>query len=156
MTLGLVLDILIVILLFIIAIVDTREYIIPDKLTVSIACLALLNSYLAGYDVLIGALIGSVIAFVLFDGTRRLMSRRLKRDAMGFGDVKLMAAGALWVGAQSLAFAILVACATALTAFLVVAYRSKSWARDRELPFGPFLSLGLIIARAAELLSNSV
>ena len=147
----LIIDILIVAILVAVAVIDATRYIIPDSLSALIALLALAKAYFAGHDAVLIALSGGLIATVLFEATRRIMSFRLKREAMGFGDVKLMAAGGIWVGAQALAPAIMIACGTALIGFLISGLIDQAGWRNREIPFGPFLALGLVISRGTEL-----
>jgi leader peptidase (prepilin peptidase)/N-methyltransferase len=83
---------------------------------------------------LVGLAVGAAIVWL----TRAGASRALGREALGFGDVTLMAMVGAWLGWQS---AILVCClgvAIGLAHGLVqlVAHR------DNELPFGPSLCLG--------------
>jgi leader peptidase (prepilin peptidase)/N-methyltransferase len=87
------------------------------------------------------------MAFVLFEGTRRVMSWRLKREAMGFGDVKLMTAGGIWVGAQALPLSIIIGCCAAALALIIFSVTKKVNLREHILPFGPFLAFGLIAAK---------
>lgn len=148
-------DFTIILALIGIAIVDARKLIIPDSLSLFIACAAGLSAYLQGSAVLIDAALGALLAFLLFDGTRRIMSRALKREAMGFGDVKLMAAGGLWIGSGMLSFAILGACAAALLGFGVRALLLRGGTRDSAHPFGPYLAFGLISARLWQVMSVS-
>lgn len=72
----------------------------------------------------------------------RLVGRAaLKREAMGFGDVVLMAMVGAFLGWQPTVIAILIA--AILSVVLVLATRLFAW--NREIPFGPFLSLGTLI-----------
>lgn len=65
----------------------------------------------------------------------------LKREAMGFGDVMLMAMIGSFVGWQGT----LVVFVLALVSAALVAIPLWLVWRDRELPFGPYLSLGALL-----------
>lgn len=141
------LDLVIVLALVLIAIIDARKLIIPDSLTLIIALAAMIGAGLAGTEQIIESGLGAVMAFALLEGTRRVMSWRLQREAMGFGDVKLMTAGGIWVGAQALPLAILIACGAALIAFGVLSFANRAATQSAAIPFGPYLALGLIATK---------
>lgn len=65
----------------------------------------------------------------------------LRREAMGFGDVILMAMVGSFVGWQPVVVAIFVAAFLALAVMLV----TRVFAFNREIPFGPYLSLGTLV-----------
>jgi leader peptidase (prepilin peptidase)/N-methyltransferase len=144
-------DAVIVICLLFIAVIDMRSMLIPDGLTLVIA-LSAATQTLFDFDVpIVEHLLGAALAFVLFDGTRRLMTRLLRHEAMGFGDVKLMTAGGLWIGAGMLLNAILIACFSAFIGFVAHSVIHRKISLREALPFGPFLALGLIVARSVEI-----
>lgn len=140
-------DLVIIVALLAVAVVDAKSLFIPDSLTLVIAGSAFAKLVFFEGDNIIDSVLGAIIGFILFEGTRRIMTLRLKRDAMGFGDVKLIAAGGLWVGIGLLPLAVLIACASAFIVFLVLSGFSSLTLRDREIPFGPFIAIGLITAK---------
>ncbi|HEY5742917.1 MAG TPA: prepilin peptidase [Terrimicrobiaceae bacterium] len=75
-------------------------------------------------------------------GTLRAVT--IPREAMGFGDVKLVAAIGAFLGWKAVLFTVaaasMIGCAAALAGILLA--RDRSGAR---VPFGPFLALGAII-----------
>ncbi len=143
----LVLDIVIVCCLIAIAIIDTRRMIIPDRLTLVVAIAAALQLINSDVVLLAEHVFGAVFAFVLFEGTRQFMTHLLQREAMGFGDVKLISAGGLWIGVLILPYAILFACFGAVIAILLrVLIGGRDYWRE-TLPFGPFIVCGLIAGR---------
>jgi leader peptidase (prepilin peptidase)/N-methyltransferase len=86
------------------------------------------------------ALIGLAAAAGLVWATREGASRALGREAMGFGDVTLMAMIGAWLGWQA---AVLV---FFLATFIGVAHGIAGLAlhRDHELPYGPSLCLAAV------------
>lgn len=73
----------------------------------------------------------------------RLTALTIPREAMGFGDVKFLAAIGAFLGWQGVAFTIfsssIIGCVTGLAGLFLA--RDKSGAR---LPFGPFLAVGAV------------
>lgn len=140
-------DVAIILCLILIAVIDIRHMIIPNSLVLFIACSAIVGLMQSDLNLIADHILGAIMAFVLFEGTRQVMSRILRREAMGFGDVKLMASGGLWIGAQILPMAILFACLSAAISFGLKMMISKTMLRGEAIPFGPFLAFGMILAR---------
>jgi len=95
------------------------------------------GSHTAG---LVTALVGLVVAAGLIWATRAGASWALGREAMGFGDVTLMAMAGAWLGWQ----ACLLACGLAVFIGLVHGLGQLVRHAESELPFGPSLCLGLV------------
>lgn len=87
---------------------------------------------------LVSAVVGMTAGMGLVWATRIGASRALGREALGFGDVTLMAVIGAWLGWQgalaTCCIAVIVGLAHGLVQFVL--------ARDNELPFGPSLCLG--------------
>jgi len=88
---------------------------------------------------LVTGLVGLTVAAGMIWAVRAGASRALGREAMGFGDVTLMAMAGAWLGWQ----ACLLACVLAV--FIGLAHGLGQLVRhaESELPFGPSLCLGL-------------
>lgn len=69
----------------------------------------------------------------------------LKKEALGFGDVKLVAACGLLLGIYNLFIAILVSSIIASVVLLIVR-KKKNDKKDTEYPFAPFLIFGMTFA----------
>lgn len=128
-------------LLITLSVYDVRHKILPDKLSyaflaISAAGNILFVKSLAGE--LVWSLLPALFIFLLW-----IISRGAW---MGLGDAKLMAGGGLflgWPGALwALFFAFWVGAAFGIA--LMVAERDANL--KREIPFGPFLSAGILIA----------
>jgi leader peptidase (prepilin peptidase)/N-methyltransferase len=70
------------------------------------------------------------------------------RDGMGIGDVKLAGLMGLYLG-SAVAPALIVALAAGGVAGLAIVIREGAAAKDRAIPFGPFMALGGIVALCA-------
>lgn len=94
---------------------------------------------------LVTGLVGLTVAGGLIWATRLGASWALGREAMGFGDVTLMAMAGAWLGWQ----ACLLACLLAVFLGLVHGLGQLLRHAESELPFGPSLCLGLVIVVVA-------
>lgn len=138
------------ILLLIAAFVDMKYRIIPDEVSLGGIILGLAlsfifpqiqnaNSHFLGLlSSFIGALIGAAITYF----TGLLGSFIFKKEAMGFGDVKLMAAVGAFLGWALALIAFFIAPFFGLIYGIFILVKKKS----HLVPYGPFLSLGAAIA----------
>ena len=128
-----------------VSVIDLRHYLIPDVFTLPLLVIAACIAFLPGAPTPLESLFGifaggGVLMFIGAVGTLVL-----KKDAMGGGDIKLMAgAGALW-GAQSALLSILFG-ALLGSVYGVVLMATRKINAEHQIPFGPFLGAGLWIA----------
>lgn len=87
------------------------------------------------------AVAGFVVGGGLVWGVRLLGFVLLRREAMGFGDVTLMAMAGAFLGWQPTVVAFFLAPACALVAVILTALIR----RDQYIPYGPYLSLGTLL-----------
>jgi leader peptidase (prepilin peptidase)/N-methyltransferase len=92
----------------------------------------------------IGAVVGGGVFAMLYFGAILV----IKREAMGFADVKFAAAAGLLLGWQKLLLGVLIASVVG-SVVLVILNRVKDQDRTTEYPFGPFLASGFLIAMLA-------
>ena len=118
------------------AVFDFHYGLIFDWLTISMAICALAFRLCAG----VGA--GTLALGFLAGGAPLLALRVLSRGGLGGGDVKLAAAGGLWLGWQHTLLALAIASWSGGLAalYLLLSGRRK---RGDVIAFGPFLSLGI-------------
>jgi leader peptidase (prepilin peptidase) / N-methyltransferase len=144
-------------LMFAIAITDSRRYIIPNELTAAAFALALLRAGTVGPDadwpgVVWAALRAAAIALpflALMFGYRRWRGR----DGLGLGDIKLAAVAGAWLGFATIFAVIELATLAALGAYLANGYVRKRPLKATEfLPFGLFLAPAIWIGWLIEAL----
>jgi leader peptidase (prepilin peptidase) / N-methyltransferase len=136
--------------LLVISVIDLELKIIPDVLSLSLLAAGLAASPfnpLLGYgfgaraaEGLLGALFGFSIMVAIALGGKAIW----KRDALGGGDVKLMAALGAFLGWQGV-IATLFLGSLAGTLWAGSLLVMKKIQRGSYIPFGPFLALGALI-----------
>lgn len=128
------------------SVIDLRTGYLPDPIQ---AGLGVAGLGIAVYGSPIGiswtaALAGAALNGGVFWGLRWLVSRLKGREAMGFGDVKLVAVGGLWLGPVALPY--IMAAGGILTLLGVGAMslvrRRAMW--RGEMPLGPGLAAGIL------------
>lgn len=128
--------------------IDLEHMLIYNRFVIITAVCGVIAVFFDGYtkplDHLIGALLGGGVFALLYFGAIAV----LKREGMGFGDVKLAAAAGLLLGWQKFIFAILAASVVG-SVVLVLINRIGNKDRDTEYPFGPFIVGGILIAMMA-------
>jgi leader peptidase (prepilin peptidase) / N-methyltransferase len=121
------------------AIIDWRDGILPDALTLPLMVLGLAAAAAEGAASLQAHAIGALTGFGVFATIAWFYRLWRGRDGLGFGDVKLlMAAGALvsWDGLPSV---ILIAAVASFALALV----ARKIALTQRVPFGPGLCIGI-------------
>ena len=128
------------------SVVDLRTGYLPDSVQAVLAVTGFGVAF-AGSPAGIGwgmALAGAALNGFVFWGLRWLVSRLKGREAMGFGDVKLVAVGGLWLGPLALPY--IMAAGGFLTlagvGLLSLIRRKALW--RGEMPLGPGLAAGIL------------
>ena len=116
---------------------------IPDLAVLGIAFLGLI-ALCIGHDKtpLLTLLLATTVLILLWTFST-LYWLRTGREALGLGDVKLLAAGALLVGATNFWIMLLLASAGGIVAALI-----SPKGRKQGIPFGPFIAYAIFITLA--------
>jgi leader peptidase (prepilin peptidase)/N-methyltransferase len=133
-----------------IAITDARHYIIPDEFTWGGLVIGLLLSLDGGVSFhltqrippgFLDALLGAVVGFVLLWLVGLVGSWVFKEEAMGGGDVKMMAMVGSFVGWRGVLLTVFAGAALGSLIFVPLSLKKK-----RLVPFGVFLAVGAAVA----------
>jgi leader peptidase (prepilin peptidase)/N-methyltransferase len=136
-TLGIVL----VTALIPIAIIDFETRIIPNKITAPAAVLAILIGVVLDTDFVVEQLIAGAAAGGFF-----LLAAIAYPRGMGMGDVKLAGVLGLYLG-RGVGLAVLIGLvAGVVVGAIIIARVGAKQGRKTQVPFGPFLALGGVIA----------
>ncbi len=125
--------------------IDLEHMLIFNRFTVSVAALGVaavfFDASTVPLDHVIGAAAAAIVFIALYGGSVLI----LKREGLGWGDVKLAAAAGLLLGWQKLIFAVLVASVSASIILLTLRALRRD-GKDHEYPFAPFLAFGFTLA----------
>ena len=121
--------------------IDWRTFRLPNIWTKSLIALGLVYNFHLALDVY-PYLLGALLGYAVFWSVETLYRLVRKREGLGRGDAKLLAAGGAWCGAWVLPFMILIASSAAL---IYVLARPRDTRAEMKLAFGPFLAAGIAV-----------
>ncbi len=122
--------------------IDARTFRLPDMLTIPLILLGLLQAWLRTGSVL-DAAIGAAVGYLAFVAIEKAYRALRARDGLGRGDAKLLAVGGAWCGWMPVPMIVMLASGWALAGLLLVPALKAAREGKAEVPFGPFLSLGI-------------
>jgi leader peptidase (prepilin peptidase)/N-methyltransferase len=124
-----------------IGITDARHYLIPDEFTWGGLGLGLALSLVGGWQGFLQAVIGAAVGFGLLYTVGVAGRWLFKEEAMGGGDVKMMAMVGSFVGWKGVLLTIFAGALLGTLIFVPLSLRKK-----RLVPFGVFLAVGAAVA----------
>ena len=125
--------------------IDFDTQLLPDDITLPMLWLGLLANLFGAYTTLPSAVLGAVGGYLILWLVYWAFRLVAKKEGMGFGDFKLLAAIGAWTGWQVLPVAILVSASLGAVMGSVFLWLSRKGI-DTRIPFGPYLALGGIAA----------
>jgi leader peptidase (prepilin peptidase)/N-methyltransferase len=133
-----------------VAMIDWDTFLIPDELSLGLLAVGLISAPLnplyggtiaqAYLQAGLGGLGGFLLCFAIAYGGKLAF----RKDAMGGGDIKLLAAVGAWSGALG-AFDCMIVGSFFGAAYGIALLAQKKVRRSDPIPFGPFLVLGAIL-----------
>jgi leader peptidase (prepilin peptidase)/N-methyltransferase len=123
-----------------IAITDARHYLIPDEYTWSGLIVGLLVALGDGVPGFLEALLGAAVGFGLLWGVAQAGAWVFKEEAMGGGDIKMMAMVGSFVGWRGVLLTVFAGAALGSLIFVPLSLKKK-----RLVPFGVFLAVGAAV-----------
>lgn len=132
--------------------IDLKLQIIPNRLTLTIFEFGLIFTFLGviinvntGINLFINSLLGMIVGAGIFLLITLIGGAIAGKEAMGFGDVKLMGAMGLFFGWFNIILISVIAfLLAAITSIGILVLRKKKI--DEYIPFGPFIVIGAIIS----------
>jgi leader peptidase (prepilin peptidase)/N-methyltransferase len=121
-----------------IALTDAREYIIPDEFSLGGLVVGILFSLAGGFPAVYTALLGAAVGFGVLWLVGVAGTKMFKEEAMGGGDIKMMAMVGAFVGWQGVLLTIFLGALLGTLVFVPLSVVGKK----KLVPFGVFLSLG--------------
>src|SRR4051812_47727902 len=121
--------------------IDLDTQLLPDDITLPLIWAGLLVNILGTFadlrSAVLGAIGGYLLLWLVYWGFRLIA----KKEGMGYGDFKLLAALGAWLGWQVLPFVVVVSAGAGAVMGGLVLWLSKRGMETR-IPFGPYLALG--------------
>ena len=129
------------------AFIDFDTQLLPDDITLPMLWLGLIANIFGTFTDLRSAVLGAVAGYLLLWCVYWAFRLLMKKEGMGFGDFKLLAAIGAWTGWQVIPVAILVSAGLGAVVGSLFLWISRRGA-DTRIPFGPYLAFAGIVALA--------
>jgi leader peptidase (prepilin peptidase)/N-methyltransferase len=123
-----------------IAVTDAKHFLIPDEYTLGGLVLGLALSLAGGANGFMRAVVGAAVGFGLLYVVAKAGHWVFKEEAMGGGDIKMMAMVGSFVGWKGVLLTLLLGAMLGSLVFVPLSFKRK-----RLVPFGVFLSLGAAV-----------
>jgi leader peptidase (prepilin peptidase)/N-methyltransferase len=123
-----------------IAITDARHYLIPDEFSLGGLVLGLALALGGGAQGFLQAVIGAAVGFGLLYAVAQAGAWVFKEEAMGGGDIKMMAMVGSFVGWKGVLLTVFAGAALGSLIFVPLSIKKK-----RLVPFGVFLAVGAAV-----------
>lgn len=137
------------------AVIDSREMILPNRLNAVLAAGGIVQAVFIGRPDFTDALLGALFGFCALSFIATLFRRARGFDGLGFGDQKFAGAAGLWIGWELISPMLLIASCSALAFSLIRFARSQKFDSATRLPFGPFLGLGTVACWSMTIVAGS-
>ncbi len=124
--------------------IDLDTHLLPDTITLPLLWLGLLFNLNEGFVDINSAVIGAALGYLILWSVYWLFKLITKKEGMGYGDFKMLAAIGAWFGWQALPAIILLSSLAGSIAGLTMITFGKSH-RNSQIPFGPFIAAAGII-----------
>ena len=125
--------------------IDLKKQLLPDNITLPLLWFGLFISFFEVFTDLKSSLIGAMAGYLILWSVYQLFKLITKKDGMGFGDFKLLAALGAWTGFSYLPQIVLVSSVVGsiIGITMLITGRTK---QQQPIPFGPYLAIAGWIA----------
>jgi leader peptidase (prepilin peptidase)/N-methyltransferase len=130
-------------ILLALAVIDWRDFVLPDLLTLPLLAMGLIVAWMFDPDTLAANLIGAAGGFAFIMAVRIAYRRLRGCEGIGLGDAKLLAAAGAWVGWSGLPHTVLIGSLAGIAICLFRWARGDKISTADRMPFGAFLCAGI-------------
>ena len=135
--------------------IDLKKQLLPDSMTLPLLWLGILLSFFNLFTDLSASVIGAMAGYLILWSVYHLFKLLTKKEGMGYGDFKLLAAMCAWTGFTYLPQMILVSSVVGSIAGISMLIIGKA-KQQQPIPFGPYLAVaGWIALLWGEAINNS-
>ena len=121
--------------------IDLDTQLLPDDITLPLLWAGLLVNTFGTFIDLRSAVLGAAGGYLILWSVYWAFRLIMKKEGMGYGDFKLLAAIGAWTGWQVLPFVVVVSAALGAVIGSIGLALARRGA-DTKIPFGPYLALG--------------
>ena len=125
--------------------IDADTQLLPDSITLPLLWLGLIVNSDSTFTDLRSAVLGAVFGYLALWSVYWLFKLATKKEGMGYGDFKLLAAIGAWLGWQVLPLVILLSSVVGAVIGIALIVLARM-GRNIPLPFGPYLAMAGFIA----------
>ena len=125
--------------------IDADTQLLPDSITLPLLWLGLIVNINGTFTDLRSAVLGAVFGYLALWSVYWMFKLVTKKEGMGYGDFKLLAAIGAWLGWQVLPIVILLSSVVGAIVGIVLILLARL-GRNIPLPFGPYLAMAGFIA----------
>ncbi len=120
--------------------IDLEHHLLPDAITLPLIWIGLFISLFGVFTDPRSAIVGALAGYLVLWSVYQLFKLLTRKEGMGYGDFKLLAALGAWIGWQALpVIVILSSLVGAIVGIGLIALRGRD--RNIPIPFGPYLAL---------------
>lgn len=125
--------------------IDLKKQLLPDNMTLPLLWGGIFISFFDLFTDLDSSVTGAIAGYLILWSVYQLFKLLTKREGMGYGDFKLLAALGAWTGFSYLPQIILVSSVvgSVIGITMIIAGRTK---QQQPIPFGPYLAIAGWIA----------
>ena len=125
--------------------IDLDTQLLPDDITLPLLWLGLIANAFGVFTDLHSAVLGAAGGYLILWSVYWAFRLIARKEGMGFGDFKLLAAIGAWTGWQVLPVVIVISAGVGAVIGSIALWLAKKGV-DTRIPFGPYLALGGIAA----------
>ena len=142
-------------ILIALTLIDLKKQLLPDNITLPLLWAGILLSFFDVFTDLASSIIGAMAGYMILWSVFQLFKLLTKKDGMGFGDFKLLAALGAWAGFSYLPQIILISSIVGSVAGISMLMLGKT-KQQQAIPFGPYLALaGWVALLWGETINNA-
>ena len=135
--------------------IDLKKQLLPDSMTLPLLWSGILLSFFNLFTDLSSSVIGAMAGYLVLWSVYHLFRLLTKKEGMGYGDFKLLAAMCAWTGFTYLPQMILVSSVVGSFAGISMLLTGKA-KQQQPIPFGPYLAVaGWIALLWGETINNT-
>ncbi|WP_051862896.1 prepilin peptidase [Xenorhabdus bovienii] len=129
--------------LIFLSMIDIRIYQLPDIITQPLLWIGLVFNSSENLVSIKSAIYGAISGYLFLWLLNRVCRHTLKKEGIGYGDLKLTAAIGAWLGMEMIPVLMLLSSISGLFGFMIVWFKRKTY--PDFIAFGPYICLSAMV-----------